>query len=259
MKHLEKLILYLRICNGSSMSNKANPFLDGTHLHNEILIYMPQLRTFTFYISTENNIYNLPHPISTDNIQQTFANFKYGQTACAIDYFHTFRTICHVYSLSFTFTRLERISSKFPNIVFITVTHLHVNDFISLEHEFCMQISLAFPVLKRFCLKNETEQLWTDHITEPDENLSDSIIEYSHFRSFGLMCAHGHYISQFLLETKARLPCLTELKLKYGPLIAATRYFTIDALRRNCSKVNRLIVENCTRVPEDVYQYFPSL
>ncbi|CAF4121211.1 unnamed protein product, partial [Rotaria magnacalcarata] len=46
MTHLEKLILYLRV-------RKQAVFLDGTDLHNEILVHRPRLQTFIFYISTE--------------------------------------------------------------------------------------------------------------------------------------------------------------------------------------------------------------
>src|SRR5437762_3260524 len=104
MRHLEKLTLYLRI-------RKRNLYVvDGTHLYNEILVHMPQLHTFIFYISTIDFINPLVPRKSIDDIQQTFRNIKYERTACIIDYSNDFKTVIHVYSLPFTFTYLGMIS-----------------------------------------------------------------------------------------------------------------------------------------------------
>jgi len=91
MTYLEKLTLYL-------LTSSRNGFIDVTHLQNEILVHIPQLHTFIFYISIENIFSpSLPRQ-SDDDIQRTFTNIKYGQTACIIDYFTGFNAICHVYS-----------------------------------------------------------------------------------------------------------------------------------------------------------------
>ncbi|CAF4116337.1 unnamed protein product [Rotaria sp. Silwood2] len=88
MIHLEKLTLYLRInarlslYHGTSgLFNDTNPYVDGTHLHNNVLVYMPQLHSCKFYISTENVVTDLIHRKSTDDIQQIFTHRIYGQTA----------------------------------------------------------------------------------------------------------------------------------------------------------------------------------
>ncbi|CAF1387174.1 unnamed protein product [Rotaria sordida] len=74
MTYLEKLTLYLRI-------HSRDTFIDGTYLQNEILVHMLQLHTFIFYISTETVVSaSLPRK-SEDDIQRTFTNIKYGQTA----------------------------------------------------------------------------------------------------------------------------------------------------------------------------------
>jgi hypothetical protein len=62
MSSLEKLTLYLRI-------EDRDRFIDGTHLHDEILIYMPELHSFIFYISTHVNTANLVHHLSCEDIQ----------------------------------------------------------------------------------------------------------------------------------------------------------------------------------------------
>jgi hypothetical protein len=254
MSHLEKLTLHLRMRDRSTL-------IDGTHLHNEILVHMPQLHTFIFHISTMYNINESVHSLSNDDIQQTFPNIKYGQTACIIDYFTNSTAICHVFSLPFTFTRLEQITSRFPSIVFDTVTHLNVYDIVPLKHEFFMRISRNFPLLKCFSMTNYMSQSsiyeGLGDIWESDENPSNSVIEYPHLISLDITDVHMDYIAQFLLETKTHLPCLAELKVNYKNLKTVTMNFTREAMRRNCSKVKRLIVEKY--LSKNALEYFPSL
>ncbi|CAF3859046.1 unnamed protein product [Rotaria sordida] len=253
MTHLEKLTLYLRI-------HDRNTFIDGTYLQNEILVHMLQLHTFIFYISTETVVSaSLPRK-SEDDIQRTFTNIKYGQTACIIDYFTVFNAICNVYSLPFTFTRLEKITNGFPTIIFNNVTRLHAYDATPMKHEFFMRISRAFPLLKYFSIENEAFQSWNLDEWESDENSSYSVIEYSHLTSLDITCVNKDYVVQFLLETKMHLPRLTELKVNYHRLKIATMNFTRDKTRHNCSNVKRLIVVEAPKVfSQEFYQYFPLL
>ncbi|CAF4066198.1 unnamed protein product [Rotaria sordida] len=158
---------------------------------------MPQLHTFIFYISTNNIIdASLPRQSNLD-IQQTFTNINYGQTACVIDYFNDIglNAICHVYSLPFTFTRLEKITNGFPTILFDT--------------------NQAF------------QRLNDDDKWKSDENSSYSVIEYSHLTSLDMTMADFGYIEQFLLETKTYLPCLTHVN------IISIRRQTINSIKRN--------------------------
>jgi len=260
MTHLEKLTLYLRILTLDPFADGTSPFIDGTHLDSAILVHMPLLHAFIFYISTETIISSdSVDRKSSDDIQKTFTNINYGRTACIIDNFNAWKSICHVYSLPFTFTRLEKITNNFPNILFDTVTHLYVYDMISMKHEFFMRISRAFPVLKCFTVQNETFQSWNGDEFIPD-NPFNSVIEYSHLISLDLLYANTYYVMQFLLETKTHLPRLTELKVNYNGLVAVTKNFTRDATRRNCSKVKRLYVfDKPPSFSKDFYRYFPSL
>ncbi|CAF3861201.1 unnamed protein product, partial [Rotaria sp. Silwood1] len=77
MIYLEKLTLYLRL-------HDRNIFVDGTHLHREILMHMSQLHTFIFYISTEIEINDTIDRLSDNDIQQTFTNIDYHRTASAM-------------------------------------------------------------------------------------------------------------------------------------------------------------------------------
>jgi hypothetical protein len=266
MIHVEKLTLYLRIntrlssYHGTSgLFDDTNPYVDGTHLHDNVLVYIPQLHSCKFYISTESVDTGLIHRKSTDDIQQTFTHGIYGQTACIIDYYCVSRATCHVYSLPFQFTRLENISKQFPNVVLHNVTHLSAYDTAPMKHEFFMRISRAFPMLKRFTLVNNTLQTWKHYKRESDGNSLYSIIEYPHLISLDIIRVHEDYVYQFLLETRTYLPHLTELKVMYDQLKIVTMNFTSDTTRRNCSKVKRLFFEKSKRFSEDIYQYFPSL
>ncbi|CAF1159911.1 unnamed protein product [Rotaria sordida] len=102
-------------------------------------------------------------------------------------------------------------------------------------------------------------QSWDVNEWQYDNNSTFSVIEYSHLTSLDIMRVHLDYIAQFLLETKAHLPRLTELKVSYDQLKMVTMNFTRDTTRRNCSKVEQLLVEESTAFSKDVYQYLPSL
>ncbi|CAF2949062.1 unnamed protein product [Rotaria sp. Silwood2] len=220
---------------------------------------MPQLHIFIFYISTETVVCDLIQLKSYDDIQKPFINTKYGQMTCITECFYMFDNMCHIYSLPFAFTHLQRIGNKFPNIVFDNVTHLVAYDVSSMKHEFFMRISQAFPVLKCLSIQNRMCQSWNRDEFMCDNYPAYSIIEYPHLISLDFMCSHMDYVLQLLLETKTHLPHLTELKVKYRHLTAVTMNFTRDGTRRNCSKVKRLIFEKPERFSEDIYRYFPSL
>ncbi|CAF1423758.1 unnamed protein product, partial [Rotaria magnacalcarata] len=205
MAHLEKLTLYLHI-------NTDGLLINDTHLQNEILIHMPQLHTFTFYISIEIGACKLPRSISPDDIQKTSTNIKSIRTACVIESLNRFTTMCHAYLFPFSFTHLN-ISSQFPNMILNSVTHLYVKDSISLKHRFVMRISKAFPMLMCFSLRNSTTQLCNDHAMTTDENLSNLIIEYPQLILLDLRYVNEDYVEQFLLETKIYLPRLTQRRV----------------------------------------------
>ncbi len=250
MTHLEKLTLYLRI-------GSRNTFVNGRDIYNEILVYMPRLQTFIFYISTEH-IISYTHPKVMD-IQQTLTNIRHGQVNCIIDHHYKFKAICHIYSVPFTFTHLKMISNNFPNIVFHTVTHLHASDRIPMKHEFFIRISHAFPLLKSFSLENDSSQPRFSDQLKSDDNSSYSLIEYSHLISLDIISVHMDYVAQFLLETKTHLPRLTQLAVNYNQLKAVTMDFTRDATRRNCSNIKGLTIDRRVDPPKTFFQYFPLL
>ena len=250
MSHLEKLTLYLRIRHKST-------FINGSHLNNDILMNMPQLHSFTFYISTDT--YNGNHLyVSNHDVQQTFTNKGYQQASCIVNYFPNARAICHIFSLPFAFDHLECIANRFPTIVFNRVTFLRVYDFVPFEHEFFIRIATAFPLLKCFNVMNLMPQVWNVNGIQSNDNQSYSIVAYSHLISLDLRFVCIDYIEEFLLETKTHLLRPIELKVRYDQLKTVTKNFTNDATRLNCANVKRLITEPISVYLQEVYDYFPS-
>ncbi len=252
MSHLEELTLYVRIAYRYT-------FVDGHHLHDEILLHMPRLRRFTFYIRTNNKIDDTTNRISSEDIQQTFANTNLHQMACIVDYFGTTKNICHVFSLPFTFARLENITNNLPSIIFRSVTHLALEDKVPFKHEFFIRIAQAFPLLESLSIRNIRPPFWRFGKRTLIGNESYSIVTYPHLISLDMDCVNIHYVDQFLNQSKAYLPCLTELKIPYNELKSVTENFTRDVTRRNCANVKRLILKDSTVFSEDVHRYFPSL
>ncbi|CAF0981964.1 unnamed protein product [Rotaria sordida] len=252
MIYLEELTLYLHIFGGSK-------FIAGTHLDNEILIHMPQLHTFIFYIASENVIADPTIRVSNDDIQRTFTNIEHRQVACMVDYFKPDTMICRIFSLPFKFHRLEHITNNIPNIIFNSVTYLKLWDTDPFKYKFFVRLARAFPFLKNLSIRNIVRPFLFDQNNHLRDKDWLSIIEYPHLISLDMERAHSYYVEDFLNETKAYLPHLTELKVLYYSLQIVTKYFTRNETRRNCARVRQLIVENPIAYPKDVYCYFPSL
>ncbi|CAF4210339.1 unnamed protein product, partial [Rotaria sordida] len=204
MSYLEKLTLYLPI-------KGRNRVIDGTYVQHDILDYMPQLHSFTFYICTYVETIDLSYKLSSEDIQQTLTNI--GQE--------------HVTNLG----------NKFPNIVFSYVTHLLVEDTNPFEHEFFMRIARSFPLLKCLRIFNIESQVLDGLMTFSSDNCQlHSIIEYPHLTTLDVQYAHGDYVEQFLNETKTFIPCLTKFLVSGDHLKAVTKDFRREETRRNCAK-----------------------
>ncbi|CAM4808853.1 unnamed protein product [Rotaria magnacalcarata] len=252
MSYLEELALYLHILAGST-------FISGTHLDNEILSHMPRLHTFSFYFASENAIVDSTIRISNSDIERTFANTEHRQIGCLVDYYTCGKLICRVFSLPFKFDRLANITNNIPNIVFNSVTHLELRDKYPFKHEFFIRLARGFPFLKSLSIDTILAPNWRcreHHLYHIDWC---SIVEYPHLISLDIDSANSYYVEHFLNETKAHLPRLTELKVRYKDLEMVTKNFTRTETRRNCAKVKRLIVRHCVVYPKDVYDCFPLL
>ncbi|CAF5038663.1 unnamed protein product, partial [Rotaria sp. Silwood1] len=206
MTYLEKLTLYIRIHSRAT-------FVDGTNLHKDVLIHMPRLHTFSFYFNTENLFDDSVHHLSDKDIQQTFTNIGYHQIACSVNYCRNYRATCHVFSIPFIFNRLEKISNKFPNIIFNNVTYLMVSDAIPFKYEFFIRIAKSFPSLKYFSILNIMSPLWNFNSYTADNIDSCSYIEYLNLTSLDVKYVDDYYIEQFLLDTNTYAPRLIEIKV----------------------------------------------
>jgi hypothetical protein len=252
MSHLEELTLYIHIWRGSK-------FISGTDLDNEILTYMPQLHTFTFYIDCVNQTVDSGIHLSATDIEQTFTNIKYKQVICMVDSFDSYCVRYRIFSLPTKFHRLEDIKNNIPNIVFNSVTYLQVRSRKPFNHEFFIRLARAFPFLKSLSISNIRPPFWRFNECHLLEKEWCSIIEYPHLIFLDVEDANSYYVENLLNETKTHLTNLKQLKASFDVLKVVTENFTRDDLRRTCERVERLIVDYPIDYPENVYRYFPLL
>ncbi|CAF0941836.1 unnamed protein product [Rotaria sp. Silwood1] len=253
MSNLEELNLYI-------MAKDRTTFLDGTHIYNEILVHMPRLQIFNFYISTLVGIDPLVRHLSKDDIQRTLSNnIKYQQVDCIVNYEYNF-VKCHVFSLPFMFEDLYNIGNTFPNVIFSHVRRLSVIDIVPFNHEFFNRIACSFPLLKDLGVVNFNPQSSISDERNSNDNQLYLIVKLNYLISLYLVDVHIDYVDQFLNERKTHLPRLTELTIDYDHLTIVTDNFTRDTTRLNCINVKELNSYN-TRVQQskDFYVYFPLL
>ncbi|CAF1526159.1 unnamed protein product [Rotaria magnacalcarata] len=252
MPYLEHLTLYLSI-------KGRNRIIDGTCVQDDILVHVPQLHSFTFYISTYIDIGDLSHNLSHEHIQQTLINIGQQNATSIINNLGTYIVECSIFSLPFSFDHLLYLGNIFPNIVFNYVTYLLVQDRDGFKHEFFVRIARSFPLLKYFRIYNIKPQVSTDPTLSSDHSQSYSMIEYPHLMSLDVAYSNQCYLEQFLNETKACVPCLTELAVSHYDLKIVTNNFTREETRRNCAKVKQLVPIQPLDNSQDFYHYFPSL
>ncbi|CAF0824899.1 unnamed protein product [Rotaria sp. Silwood1] len=233
MSNLEKLTLYLPI-------KGRNTVIDGTYVQHDILDYMPQLHSFTFYICTYVKTVDLSYKLSSEDIQQTLTNIgQQEHVTNIVNYIQGGIAACSIFSLPFEFDYLKHLGNKFPNIVFSNVTFLLVEDTNPFKHEFFIRINRSFPLLKYLRIFNKESQVLDDLMTFSSDNCQlHSIIEYLHLTRLDVRYAHRDYVEQFLNETKAFIPCLTVFEVDVDHLKAVTKDFTRKETRRNCAKAN---------------------
>ncbi|CAF1330049.1 unnamed protein product [Rotaria sordida] len=242
MSNLEELGLYF--------VNGIAPIIDGINLKENIFNYMPKLKKFEFDILSFidfNNQFNLP---SNEDIQNTFKNVTSNQIISCIDYFPKIhRFLCHIYSYPYTLMYYQKITNNFPGGLFTYVHHISLYDERPFEHEFFLQIAKSFPFIKDLRLYN----------LEPQKNnkQQQSIVEYPHLIVLDLRRIHANYLEQFLNDTKMSLLNDIVLHVNYDLLQRVTDNFTRDAIRINCSKVQRLFLYNKGELSPGLKDYFP--
>jgi hypothetical protein len=247
MINLEELILFLSILRVDST------YVDGIQLYDDILIYMPLLKKFTFSIDTgvlcKNIKINLP---SNEDIQRSFIGRRYEQVASYIQTHPTKdESRCHIYSLPYQFKTFFNRSNSFHGGMFHNVWCLFTIDFRPFERNFFKVISQSFPVLEKLYIHNDKPQI--------DKQQSTTFIMFPHLILLDLYLAHVNYAEQFLIDKNCHLPRLLNLGIKYESLATVTHNFTNDATRLTCAKVTSLEIDEQVVRPKNFGQYFPLL
>ncbi|CAF4637297.1 unnamed protein product [Rotaria sp. Silwood1] len=114
MINLEELILSLSIIRVDL------PYIDGTHLYDEIQMHMPRLNKLIFSINTavtKKNI-NINFP-SKEDLQRSFIDRGYQQVGVYVDSTETKdEGRCHIYSLPYQFENFLHLNNSFQGGMF---------------------------------------------------------------------------------------------------------------------------------------------
>jgi len=84
------------------------------------------------------------------------------------------------------------------------------------------------------------------------------LIVFPHLISLNLRAANVNYAETIFCETKACLPCLVTLTIRYKSLVMATNNFTNDATYLNCARLRSLVTFESYVRSENFHTYFPS-
>ncbi len=248
MINLEELTLFLSVMRIDST------YIDGIQLHDQILIYMPQLNKFTFNINTAVVNMNARIDLSShEDVQRSFIRKGYGQVGSYV-YTASAETEgrSHVYSLPYQFECFIHLNNSFQRGMFDKVLYLVMTDDTrSFEHEFFNIISQDFPLLKRLGIDNDQAQKNKQH--------SSILNIFPHLILLNLFRAHTDYAEEFLYDKNTYMPRLLNLSIEYKSLVTVTNNFNNDAARLNCAKLTRLDLDEPFVRPENFNQYFPLL
>ncbi|CAF0787842.1 unnamed protein product [Adineta steineri] len=247
MLNLEELTLLLPVRRYKST------YIDGNHLYDQVLNYMPQLNKFIFNIHTE--IIHLSTDIdvpSNDDIRNSFIKRGFQSVeACADKKSNNIICRCHVYSLPYQFDEFMFMGKCFQGGRFDKVRMLSMHDEHPFEHELFKIISQDFPFLQKL-------SIWNFESPKKEQHYSSTLIIFNYLFELDLMLAHSDYAIQFLSDTKTRLLCLTNLRIEYETLATVTNNFTNDATRLNCAKIKSLVMYRKFVPPHNFFSYFSS-
>ena len=245
MINLKELTLFLSVlkCNST--------YIDGIQLHDQVLIYMPQLNKFTFSISATviNGHINIDLP-SNEDIQRSFIWKGYGQVGSYINNRRSNIGLSHVHSLPYQFQYFLHLNNSFQGDMFDTVQCLTMIDGCPFEHNLFKLISQCFPILKELNVVNCKRQ--------KKKQYSSILIIFPHLILLNLVKAHVDYAEQLLCDKNTHLPALLDLCIEYKSLAMITNNFTNDAICRNCAKIKKLHGSSFFR-SKHFDQYFPLL
>jgi hypothetical protein len=245
MINLKELTLFLSILKSYST------YIDGIQLHDQILIYMPQLNKFTFSINTGVINHDIQINLqSNEDIKRSFIGKRYGQVGSYVDNREEHNVgMSHVYSLPYRFEYFLALNNSFKGDMFDTVQCLTMIDGRPFEHNLFKLISQCFPLLKELRVINHQPQKNKQH--------SSILIIFPHLILLNLIEAYVDYAEQLLCDKYTHLPTLLDLCIESKSLQMITNNFTNNSICRNCAKIKKL-QGNCLR-PMNFRQYFPLL
>ncbi|CAF4044574.1 unnamed protein product [Rotaria sordida] len=249
MINLEELKLYLTVVRSGST------YIDGIQLYEQFLIYMTQLKKFTFNITTIVSFRTVRLKLqSNEDIQRSFIGRGYQQVASYI-YIHPKPFLsdgeCHIYSLAYGFEYFVKLNNSFQGGMFHKVRQLKMNDGIPFENKLFKVISQDFPFLEFLYISNDYPQKDNQH--------SSTLITFPYLKFLHLKWAHIDYAKLFLLKKNIHLSRLSNLSIEYKSLITITNNFTNDATQFNFDKLKSLDVCQSFVRPKNFHQYFPLL
>ncbi|CAF2044004.1 unnamed protein product [Rotaria magnacalcarata] len=247
MINLEELKLYLSVARFDST------YVDSIQLYDQFLIYITQLKKFTFCINTEvfNDKVRVELP-SNEDIQRSFIGRGYQQVT---SYVHTnlMKTegYCFLYSVPYDFEDLVQLNNSYQGGKFQKVRQLTIHDKIPFEHKLFKLISEDFPYLRFLYLSNRHPQ--------QDKQHSSILITFPYLTCLNLQYAHVDYVELFLLKNNAHLPRLLNLRIEYESLTKITNNFTNNVTYFSFDRLRSLDVCQAFVRPENFHQFFPLL
>lgn len=248
MINLEELKLYLSIARHNSS------YIDGIQLYDQFLIYMAQIKKFTFDI--KSRVYNdhvkvkLP---SNQDIERSFIRRIYPKVVSHVNPHPRPSSCdgeCHIYSIPYDFECFIDLNNSFQGGMFHNARQLKISDVIPFENNFFKLISQDFPFLEFLHVFNRYPQ-------KDKQNLS-TLIRFPYLKSLYIHSAHVDYVELFLLKKNMYLPCLINLSINYESLTTITNNFTNDATLFNFSTLKSIDCEKCI-LTVNFRQYAPSL
>ena len=247
MLNIEDLTLFLSVLRTDST------YVEGTHLYDDILAFMPQLYKFVFSINTAvENCNPAIELLSHDDIRYSLIEKGNRHIGSHINNrVLGMRGQCHVYSLPYRSKTNLLTTDAFEGDVFDKVRSMIMDYIRPFKHELFEKVSQHFPFLRKLTVVNPIRQKNKQH--------SSAFVTFPHLEQLDITLADVDYAEQFLFQNKTRLPRLFVLHVSYETLAIVTNNFTNNSARLNCSQIRRLLTNDCYVQSKDFHRYFPLL
>ncbi|CAF1406868.1 unnamed protein product, partial [Rotaria sp. Silwood1] len=208
-------------------------YIDGIQLYDQFLIYMTQLKKFTFNIKSEVYDMNVEVELqSNEDIQRSFIGRGYQKVASYVNTNVCSRySECHIYSLPYDFEFYVYPQNSFQRGMFHKVRKLKMSDGIPFEHKLFKFIAQEFPFFKFLYICNDNRQ--------DDKQDSSTLITFPYLTFLDLEKAHVDYAELFLLEKNMHLPCLVvKTKTERSTVISVLQWTLLRHVTQSLDQIN---------------------